>query len=63
MREGNYARGERHPTTTLSEDDVRRIRQLYAEGGFYYRDLAEMFGTTRATIGNIVTGYTWGHVA
>src|SRR5687768_4067693 len=47
---GTLRRGERHGMAKLTEDDVRTIIAL--KGGVPRRNLAEMYGVSRGTIGN-----------
>lgn len=50
-----------NPTAILSEDDVRRIRRLYAEGYTQAR-LCQMFAVSLQTIGRVVRRENWGWV-
>lgn len=60
----NRARaGELHPTAKLTEDDIRYIRQRYAEGSISYKTLAKKFGVTLANIRFIILRRTWNSVA
>ena len=52
-------RGERHPMTTLTKDEVVEIRERYAAGGVSQRDLATEYGVAHSTVRVIVTGDTW----
>lgn len=56
--------GEGNGMTTLTEEDVRKIRRLYHKDSDNYTQaiLAKMFSVTRSTIRNIVTRATWKHV-
>lgn len=45
----------------LTEQDVRRIKRLLAEG-LSQIQIAPMFGVRKTTIGNIKTGRSWSHV-
>jgi DNA-binding XRE family transcriptional regulator len=56
-------RGERNNRAKLSDSDVRQIRALYGAGGVLQHELAARFGVTQSTIGSIVTGETWKHIA
>lgn len=53
---GRAARGERHGRTTLTEANVRAIRQSKLPA----RVLAERYQVHPATIANIRRRYTWG---
>lgn len=59
--DGTNNEGERHPQAKLTEADVREIRARYAAGGLLQRELADEFGVTRRTIGDVCTR-TWKHL-
>ena len=59
LRDGTHNRGERHPATRLTETDIRTIRQEHNRG-VRYRELADMYGVARVTIGQIVRRDRWG---
>ncbi len=42
--------------STLTANDVRRIRTLYAEGGILQKEIARLFGISRESVGLIVNG-------
>jgi hypothetical protein len=50
-------RGEKHPSSKLTDDDVRKIRKMI-EDGFIQERIAEKFGVDRAIISNIKRGIT-----
>jgi predicted DNA-binding protein (UPF0251 family) len=54
-------RGERHPRAKLTEDDVRLIRALGAEG-MTQRGLAAKFEVSKHAIEAILTRQSWRHV-
>ena len=54
--------GENNSQSKLTEDDVRKIRELHATGKYSYRKLGEMFGISKTVAGHIVTFKTWKHV-
>lgn len=60
--------GERIPEGTpprhfkITEDDVRKIREMYARGSWSQKRLAHHFGISRASISGIVNGKTWATV-
>jgi hypothetical protein len=54
--------GEENPHAKLTEDQVREIRRLYAEGGWSYRRLAPMFGVNWSAIRQVVKRHTWKHI-
>jgi DNA-binding XRE family transcriptional regulator len=51
--------GHRFVVSELDWDDVRRIRQQYAEGGTTLAKLAETYGLTPAAIGHIIRNRNW----
>ena len=53
------ARGEKNGRAKLTEDDVREIRRLHAEGGSSQRFLAAKFGVSQPAIRKILKGETW----
>lgn len=61
QRKGKH-RGEDNPTSKLTADDVRTIRQRYASGHISCATLAKAFGVTEMTISNIVRRKSWTHI-
>ena len=55
-------KGEKHPRNKLTEDDIYFIRELYSDGNFFQRDIAEMVGCTQDHISKIVTQKVWTHI-
>lgn len=53
--------GETHPRAKLTEDDVRRIRDLYKIGLSQHK-IAEKFGVNQGTVSQILSGKIWTHV-
>jgi len=47
-------RGERHGCCKCSDEDVRKIRALYATGNRSHRDLGRQFGISSTQVRNIV---------
>jgi hypothetical protein len=58
VRHGTEARGERHGRTILTQNDVDYIRRNAKPRG--NTQLAKRFGVSNSTIGNILSGKTWG---
>lgn len=56
-----YIKGESHHQAKLTETDVRRLRQMRAEGATYAQLMAE-FGLAKSTVGDICTGRHWSHI-
>lgn len=45
--------------TRFTHDQIRQIRQLYASGRWYQKELATKFNTTQAAISQIVRNAAW----
>lgn len=60
-RRGRQARGESIAASKLKEKEVRRIRQLFAEGTAY-RKLGTQFNISLSVISRIVRHVSWRHV-
>lgn len=58
VERGRSLYGEHHPQATLTEADVRAIRQSSAPHG----DLATEFGVSRVSIWRIINRKSWQHV-
>jgi hypothetical protein len=59
---GRSLKGEKHPASKLSDDDIREIRKL-ANKGVKRKDICVMFGIKNInTITMIKYGHSWGHV-
>jgi hypothetical protein len=56
-------KGEEHHAAKLTEADVIDIRTRYAAGGIFQRELADEFGLTPSTVGEIIRLEIWKHVA
>jgi hypothetical protein len=54
--------GEKNGQSVLTEDDVRKIRQLYKEGGYTQERLAKMYGVRHQTISKVINRTRWDHV-
>lgn len=60
VEHGTLVRGERQPTSKLTENDVRVIVQLL--GTKSQSAIARQFGVSQRAISKIATGATWAHV-
>jgi hypothetical protein len=58
---GRYALGEAHQNAKLTEEKVREIHRLRAEG-YSYQRIAEVVGTSSAAAWLVVNGRSWKHV-
>jgi hypothetical protein len=63
VRPKHRAAGEGNANAKLTEDDVRQIRKVYAEGNISQRKLAAQYGVHASLIGFIVRRSHWKHVA
>lgn len=61
-RHGRMPLGTRHGNAKLTEDAVRAIRRLGAEG-HTQRAIGARFGVGQTVISSIIRGETWAHVA
>jgi len=59
---GRSAHGERHAMHKLTLDQVKEIRNLYANGGITHKQIARQFGIDRTNVGLIVRHKTWTRV-
>jgi predicted DNA-binding protein YlxM (UPF0122 family) len=57
----NRRRGETHPNSKLTNDDVLMIRDLYKKG-FSINVIARNFKVSNWNIKEIVEGRTWTHL-
>jgi DNA-binding MarR family transcriptional regulator len=64
----SFSVGVKNSRARLTEDEVRTIRKLYADGGGGYnggpsmRELGEEYGVTRTNIWRIVRRVSWRHL-
>lgn len=63
VAKGRQLRGSDFPQARLTEDDARRIRQLYASGARTQRSLAAEFGIAQSIVSDIVNRRRWRHAA
>jgi HNH endonuclease len=61
-RKGQMAKGERRPTSKLTDATVRLIRMRYAAGGITQQALADEHGVSISQICGVVNRATWKHV-
>jgi hypothetical protein len=62
-RHGRVPVGEAHGQAKVTASQVLEIRNRYAVGGVSTQALGQEFGLAHTTVGNIVRGKTWVHVA
>jgi hypothetical protein len=58
----NPIRGQDHPYTNLTDDQVIEMRRIHAEGGITYVELGKMFGITTSSARYIVIRKRWAHI-
>lgn len=61
-RDGTSIYGTKHYSARLTEFNVQKIRQHYAAGGAFLRELATEYGVSKKTIWDIVHRVTWKHL-
>lgn len=61
-RKGIIKRGSEANKAKLTEDNVRKIKELYASNNYTYKQLGEMYNVNFNTIRFIIIGRTWRHV-
>jgi len=54
--------GEENANSKLTEAQVIEMRRLFSEGVYSRRELARHFGTTYATVKDIIRRRTWKHI-
>lgn len=63
LSKGRYSpKGSGNAAAKLTEEDVVRIRNLFASGGWSQQGIADIFGVKQTAISNIVHRRTWAHV-
>jgi hypothetical protein len=55
--------GQRNGLARLTDHAVVQIREWFAAGGTTQAELADIFGVRQGTIGKVVRGETWTHIA
>jgi hypothetical protein len=60
---GRYC-GEKNPSSSLTDDDIRFIREKYKprDKNYSMNKLAKLFNTTQSNIDNILKRKTWKHI-
>lgn len=59
LGEENPSKGEGHYRATMSEKDVRLIRQLRQQG-LSFGKIAKEIGVSRGAVAKVLSGHTWG---
>lgn len=64
LAKGRYSpKGTGNAAAKLSEEDIAKIRNLYASGGWSQQGIANIFGVHQTAISAVVRGKRWRHVA
>ena len=61
MSQNNRLRGENHPRAKLTNEQVRKIRELY-NSGFSHKLIARNFKISTWNVKEIGEGITWKHL-
>ncbi|MEV5944832.1 HNH endonuclease [Streptomyces sp. NPDC051994] len=59
VAKGRQCRGEQRPQAKLTAVQVREIRRAYAQGLNSQGQLAALFGVSRPTVSDLISGRTW----
>jgi group I intron endonuclease len=54
--------GEKHPQAKFTEQDVIRMREMFATGGYSQTELAKIFNTKPNVVSQIINRKRWSHV-
>jgi hypothetical protein len=57
-----HQKGEAHGMAKLTESNVIEIRRIYASGGFSQQRLADIYGVSQRSIGDVIRRKKWSHV-
>ncbi|MDE2098099.1 MAG: HNH endonuclease [Patescibacteria group bacterium] len=58
----SFNQGESHGSAVFTEEEVRKVRQLYASGDYTQEQLGEMFDVHQGYISRIIRREIWAHV-
>ena len=58
----NHPKGEAHPLTNLTEEQVLQIREMGASGLYTQREIGQLFGIARPTVSGILNRRRWTHI-
>lgn len=59
---GRISRGDRHTHAKLGAHQVRCIRKMYVDHGWFQRELAVLYGVGQSAISQIVNRKLWKHI-
>lgn len=55
-------KGENNPAAKLTENDVLKIREIYATGEYLQKEIAKMFNMPLSSINQVIRGKRWKHL-
>lgn len=55
----DYWKGKRSPNAKLTEQDIVKIREAYAQGGISWESLGKRFSISKRSIGRIINGESY----
>lgn len=58
----HHHQGTKNGRSKLTDDDVRKVRELWNTKQYTQRQIGKMFGVSDVVVGNIVLGKSWTHV-
>lgn len=58
-QKGRSSKGEKRYCAKLTYQKVSEIKERYAAGGVFYKDLAEECGVSESAVGQAIRGETW----
>lgn len=58
----DHLRGESHPISKMTEDEVLEMRSAYDLGCFTFTDMAKAYGVCIQTVSNIIKRKRWAHI-
>lgn len=62
VKKGRHVRGEKHPNSKLTRDDVIKMRNLRKNKRLKYKDIARKFGISPGHACHVINGTCWPHV-
>lgn len=57
-----HNRGERQGLSMLTEEKIKKIREIYNKGGSTQKEVAKNFGVSQQNISDIINYKRWGHI-
>jgi DNA-binding XRE family transcriptional regulator len=63
IAKGRHYHGERKHNAKLTDNDVRLIREMYESRLYTRGQIADRFGIAKSTLGSLLSGKYWKHIA